>query len=443
MLLLVEAQAPVLAARSLGEADRFATTLKDIYTACHDISRIAVTGSGMVTLLNGLRNIPRNGYALWSSMARVHLGATPQRSAAVKMAEAIIGFRKAKKWDDDLRQAVTAERVVEMLSGPVGVASSRRMTAPRPALVAYLADLMGNAEMNSTEGILQSARTELLDKLLVEGMVDAAAAVGDMTPAQRTLLFRIATGELTRRQVEEDLREALQSQFLDQLNTLCEPCGLDEKLQLLPPYGGVYSTVINAQGALLIEWTRGVWRLSPLLEDRLRFFGEHYRDDKIMKRVGSAISKQVLGVLVRHRIGDAACATLKDWSKVPAVRAVLEVLDKQHERKSRKMGERSPSSLEFEKHLLVETAAGGRSKADRAAAKAYLASFGLFFTCWLRHVQAHAYISKVPILRAGLSVSIVEELVDAAVHTWKEHGGKVDAAGVPEFVLAPQGAMQP
>lgn len=266
-------QAPVLAARSLGEADRFATTLKDIYTACHDISRIAVTGSGMVTLLNGLRNVPRNGYALWSSMARVHLGATPQRSAAVKMAEGIIGFRKAKKWDDDLRQAVTAERVVEMLSGPVGVASSRRMTAPRPALVAYLADLMGNAEMHSTEGILQSARTELLDKLLVEGMVDAAAAVGDMTPAQRTLLFRIATGELTRRQVEEDLREALQSQFLDQLNTLCEPCGLDEKLHLLLPYGGVYSTVINAQGALLIEWTRGVWRLSPLLEDRLRLLG--------------------------------------------------------------------------------------------------------------------------------------------------------------------------
>lgn len=74
-------------------AKSFAVTLKDINAACQSTSRVAITGSGMVALLNRLRQIAPNGYMLWGAMARVHLGATPPQASIVAMAANIINFR--------------------------------------------------------------------------------------------------------------------------------------------------------------------------------------------------------------------------------------------------------------------------------------------------------------------------------------------------------------
>ena len=69
-------QAPVLSAETPTEATSFATALKEVFVECHPLARIAVTGSGMVTLLNTLRRVKVNGHSLWSMMTPVLLGAT-------------------------------------------------------------------------------------------------------------------------------------------------------------------------------------------------------------------------------------------------------------------------------------------------------------------------------------------------------------------------------
>lgn len=447
-------QAPIMAAKELDEASRFATTLKDVYTACHDTSRIAITGSGMIALLNYLRNIKPNGYTLWGSMARVHLGATPNPEAATAMAKAIIGFRNTS-WGEEARARITPEVVLRklglavgpqaasadpaavdkeaadddsvLLSSPFNGTTSQLLTAPRPALVAYLADLVGTADVHSAATIEDAAMKELLTKIREEVQADAAIALADLMPWQRQLIYSIATGTADRRAVAEALDDAQQSRFMDLLDTLCEPSGADGMLQLLPPYGVLFSSILNAEGSLLVEWSGQAWKLDPLLQDRLRFFGEQHFDRVLMPQASLLVSKAALEVLESNHIGHEATGSLAEWAKVPAVRAILDVLKKQAAKHPTK--KLSPSVVEFEKHLAGEASS---SPVANTAASKYLALMGLNIICWVRHVEAHAYISKSSIVNAGLRISLIDVMMDAAVSAWRKAGGFVSSSGVPD-----------
>jgi hypothetical protein len=61
IILLDEVQAPILAAPTPAAAALFASTLKQINSICRHNARIAITGSGMLSLLNTLRTVPPNG----------------------------------------------------------------------------------------------------------------------------------------------------------------------------------------------------------------------------------------------------------------------------------------------------------------------------------------------------------------------------------------------
>lgn len=205
-------QAPMMAADTLHDAGRFASKLKDVYTACHDTSRVAITGSGTMSLLNFLRSIEPNGHTQWGTMARVQLGATPNRHAAMAMAKAIIGFRSTH-WGEEARARITHKVVLrllglepdanlkeacagstnadaELLWSDFSSKRSQRLTAPRPALVAYLADLMRSADVGTAEAIVDAAMKELLDKIREEVLTDAVKALATLTVEQRKLVYK-------------------------------------------------------------------------------------------------------------------------------------------------------------------------------------------------------------------------------------------------------------
>ena len=236
------------------DARVLASKLKDINTAIRDIARLAITGSGMIALLNTLRTVAPNGYTLWGAMARVHLGATPPPPSAAAMAADIISFRRAAaKWPQEVAELVTPEHVLQLLTAGAGAS---HLTAPRPALVAYMADLMGKADVGTAQAVAETAFKELQDKLSEEAKVDAAVALADLTERQRAQIFFLATGGMQRSKLAAALDLAQESKFMDLLNTVCQPSSSsnDDSMQLLPPYPALFSAILDPGGKLLVEW---------------------------------------------------------------------------------------------------------------------------------------------------------------------------------------------
>lgn len=247
-----------------------------------------------------------------------------------------------------------------------------------------------------------------------------------MSSASSCTSLEIATGTAKRQDVADALKDA-EPKFLDLLNTLCQPSGEESTLAPLPPNGEAYSSILNADGTLLVDWSGNTWKLDPLLQDRLRFFGEQHYDKVFMPRAKRSISKAVLEVLESNHIGKRDFGSLAEWAEVPAVRAILGVLKRQAA--LHPSGKPSPFWEEFNAHCAGEASP---SAARKAAARKYLSAMGLNIVCWVRHVEGHAYISKSPIVDAGLRISVVDAMLGAAVRAWKAAGG-VLASGVPDF----------
>jgi hypothetical protein len=418
-------QAPIIAAEAPEDAVQFASTLKDMNTDCRATSRIAITGSGMVALLNTLCRIAPNGYTLWGAMARVHLGATPPRPSAAAIAADIISFRRhSRKWPKDVADLITPEYVLQLLGTG---ADASRITAPRPALVAYMADLMGKADVGAAPVVAETAFKELQDKLSEEAKVDAAVALADLTERQRAQIYFLATGGMQRSKLAAALDLAQESKFMDLLNTVCQPSSGsgDDSLQLLPPYPALFSAILDPGGKLLVEWLGKQWRLHELLSNRLKFFGEH--SEEIMKRCGPAVSAAVLDTLAANGIGVPvpsgsepsfrAPATFDELEQLPAVTAIFNILNTQEATKKQRDEALSKSVRKFQD-------LAGRQAGDADAAE-FLANAGVHILLWLRHIEAHAYIPKTTLVDSGLRVGLVDRVVDVAVRTWEASGNAV------------------
>lgn len=191
LFLLLILQAPILRAATPADAEQFAATLKRVATGVCKQGRLALTGSGMVTLLTTLRNVPANWYLFWSALSRVHLGATPTREAAIAIAGPILAAR-AGNWPEAAKASTTPEVVVDMLT-------SRHpgVTSARPALVAHLADLMQTAGVGEPRSIRAFALSDLVSKLQYETQADAAVALEALTPLERTGIFDLACERVT------------------------------------------------------------------------------------------------------------------------------------------------------------------------------------------------------------------------------------------------------
>jgi energy-coupling factor transporter ATP-binding protein EcfA2 len=303
ILLLDEVQAPIVAAESPYDAARFAGKLKAIHDECRATSRIAIAsgGSGAITLLNSLRNLPPNGYSLWGGMTRVHLGATPSPEAARTMAKAIIRVR-SKLWPEDLKKLVTPDYVLNKLtssSSPpppppptfAGAAAPPQddtteavaalaLTAARPALVASLVELVtlvGRVDVGKdADAIAALAFRELHRKLKERTTLDAAVALASLDESQRRTIYYLAAGQLDFQALVGRLGDGPPQRLTELLLTLCEPCSEspDADVTLLPPYGALFKTILDAEGNLLAEYKGlGRWELNKeKLRDPFEFF---------------------------------------------------------------------------------------------------------------------------------------------------------------------------
>jgi hypothetical protein len=272
--------------------------LKDINTACRATSRIAITGSGMISLLNTLRKAAPNGYTMWGVMARVHLGATPPPASVSAIAKAIIGSRAAK-WPQAVAELVTPDYVVQLLTPAPDTA---RLTAPRPALVAYMADMMGAAGVGSAHSVAAAAIRELQSKLMEETRMDSAVALAGLTLPQRIMIYSLAAGTMERSAILVATK-GHDYKFVELLDTLCQPPSSngDGCVHLLAPYSALFGAILDENGTVLEEWIGKEWLPSELVRDRLKFFGEHTA--KIMELAGGPISIAVMNRLAANRVG--------------------------------------------------------------------------------------------------------------------------------------------
>lgn len=106
--------------------------LLQIVAECSPLARIAVTGSGLVALLNSVRTIRGNGFALWDAVSFLGLGSEPSEIVAQEMSRRIHAAYSAS-WSDEAKQVISPAAVVAELSP----GKHNQLTSPRPALIAY------------------------------------------------------------------------------------------------------------------------------------------------------------------------------------------------------------------------------------------------------------------------------------------------------------------
>lgn len=200
-------------------------------------------------------------------------------------------------------------------------------------------------------------------------------------------------------------------------------------VQLLPPYGEFFKTILDANGALLVQWTRRGWILSPHLAYRVTFFGEHrkiiYQDAGLAEEISSA----VLRVFAANGIGVKAAAggwrppaSLAELSTVPAYTAILSLLDEQAKRTHANSSACSESASEFRSYAAAPS---------RHDAKRFLRQQGFQVLLWLRHLNARVYLPKTPLVDAGLPAAVLEHAAAAAVSCWRSRGKQMTSDEQP------------
>ena len=428
MTLPVPLQAPVVAAATPADAKAFAITLKHIVANMwRHGGRLAFTGSGIMTLLSTLRAVPPNDFMLWDSVIRVHLGATPSYDNAIVMARHIFAARM-HHLPDKLIDIVTPTAAVDLLSSQTATAALL-ITAPRPALLAYLFDL-ACMDHGDSGGVLNRAIEKLVEKLMVESRGDAAAALTSMSSELRVCLHSLAhsgSGAIL-----SDLVAPLPgaSSFRELLLALCEPVPAaalagagtgtptlpERRMRLMPPYGALLNSMLGENGAVLVTMTRGScqWALGDELLRMLVFFFEQERFILGTRGLSSSISTAVLGVLSDNGIlvcekGVLAPVSLEEVQRFPVIRAVLKLLG------------------------------AGKSLSDLSAATTamdatYFQSFGFRLLIWLRHLHAHSFVLRSPLTDVGLTACIVQQAANAAFRVGETLGVFALVGGAPSIV---------
>lgn len=399
-------------------------------------SRVALTGSSMVTLLNCVRDLPTNDFSMWDVMRRVQLGLTPSNDAALAMASQLVEFRSSK-WPADIAAKVTPLLIMQWLKN----SDPQSFTSARPALVAYFADIMGSASVGTAGENLLRVQSSLVNKLFSEAAVDVAVALGQLPHSLRLQLTRLARGKLSDEAFITCCPPGMVGGTFRELALLiCEPPQSGSPLILLPPYGALLAALLSDDGALLVRWT-GQWKLDARLHDRLKFFAEHRKqllssNYDLARSISDAalLSFAFNGIGLRTATGGyRPPATLEELDSTPAFTAIMCLLSSQEAASKQMVTALSPAHARF----LSEAERSAISLSDveksKTAAGRYLATVGLEVLVWLRIVEAHAYLPKTPLMQAGLSAAIVDQAVSAAVGELTANGMSLTADGIPSM----------
>jgi hypothetical protein len=258
---------------------------------------------------------------------------------------------------------------------------------------------------------------ELLGKLRIESARDTATALLRMPASLRKALRALAVlGQ------PPDADDHNTAGFVAQL------CEAGTPLRLMPPYGALLRSWIAVDGSVGINFKgdgldEGVAKNLAALSTFSAVFS---REQKM------AISEAVLHVLSRNGVGTPlaggitgalrAPATVEEVAAMPAVQAILSVLDKEALLRDQHM---SPSSMRLSK--VMRTASASLERAH------FMDAAGLTLVLWMRNVEAHVFFDSDALPRSGLSSAVVKEVVSAALGVLVEgHGAgyELDGEGV-------------
>jgi hypothetical protein len=115
----------------------------------------------MAALLDAIRRLPPNGFALWDAAAHVTLGREPSSTVALAIAERIV-TAFAPTWPRHARTVITPQRIVSALAS----CGDTSVFSPRPALIAYVAGLVGGVQTEDPEEMLIQALRDPSVKLM-------------------------------------------------------------------------------------------------------------------------------------------------------------------------------------------------------------------------------------------------------------------------------------
>jgi len=181
-----------LLAASLPCPPRFPLLCLQVVEKCSPLARIAVTGSGLVALLNSFRTARVNGFALWDAVTYVGLGSAPSLPASTAMAARLLA-QYAVAWPQAVRDAVAPQVLVNAL-----VPSAHGgLTSARPALMAYALGCMGSASTGTAAVVLGNAQATVVHKLKEESLRDTLSALVSMSHVERRAVRDVATGLYT------------------------------------------------------------------------------------------------------------------------------------------------------------------------------------------------------------------------------------------------------
>ena len=406
--LVDELQAPFVASTPEGASD-FVKMFKHIVLLCSPCARIVGTGSGMVTLLAAVRDLQPNGFALWDAAEPVILGREPSPPVALAMAERILGaYASSRRWPREFAALLTPQNACDMLAHDAD--ATRGLTSPRPALVAYLADVAGNGQRSGASPpiALAAAKDALLLKLDEEARADMYTALVRMQPSLRGWLRQLADPVADLNGAAPRFSKAVRA-FAERLSEELPVSATNLRPRLLPPYSLLLQELVTPDGILSVTYSEGRLSFAPEVRLILKFIFEHAKNRstaRISPHARRAISSRVLESLARNGVGFTECIgaavrppkSLDEVRRVPAFNETLRTLDKLA---ALETGQLSPASSKI-------------IKAASASDDDYLAELGLYVLSWLRHVDAHAYFHTRITERGGLTTAIAAVAVLAA-----------------------------
>ena len=416
-LLLDELGAPIVASTP-SAADEFTHQLKALVGCCTPYARIVGTGSGMLSLLTAIRAARPNGFALWDAMAHMSLGRQPSAPAALAMAQGLHASYSAR-WPAAVAREITAERLLAVLAR----SAHGEVTSSRPALMAHLLSLLGDASSGEPpQALLASAQQAMLVKLQEESLQDAAVALQRMTLRQARQLRALA--------VEGGRLPEASDRMARFAGLLCE----GSPPQLMPPYATLLRSLVTPSGRVTVhskgEGSSGL-ALSPLVYDNIKAIATYaplLRQDE-----RAALSRLLLSVLVRNGIGIAAGPgealrapqSLAELQSIPAVQGLMAALNQAASEGCEEGGLRSQSYA-----ALVKARHGGV-----AAQALFMKSVGVTLLLWMRHFEAHVFF-PTELGQAGLTCAVVGEAVFAG------RTAMVELRGGRAFVIGEHGVLQ-
>lgn len=424
-LLMDECQAPLQASLTLQEQLEWMGALKRVVGAVSPLGRVAWTGSAMVTFLNHVRMLPMHGFQLIGTTRFVRLGGTPSPAAANAMAERLLELQAVdRSWPEPVRKCLTPNLIVERLAAT----ATGGILSARPALVAFVLDLMGDVKSETPEQALSTAVQTAITKLRGESRTDFTAALAHLRSdrAVKKALFTLAGGQV---RSLDDL--GLDSDATKMLSQLCEklpsPDGSGQVVLLEPPNAPFVTECINEEGDAIVQKAPGRdEELGDKLRGTLNFFWDSYARRQLDQAVHSAaISAAVISSLhangIGRRTGPTAgrgvsiapvrCAA--DIDSVPALSALL-----RHTANSR-------NAVEHDEYVAAKDAD-------------YDAAIGLHILRWARCVASHNTWAADVFSKCGVPVAVIDAAVRAAAHAvcrappWDRHGFFFDDRLIPE-----------